>query len=153
VVDVIDATAYPLREPCKYCGTEIGTLTPTNGQNVIRCLNGHWVYNAPRVETGEAQRSVTTIHAGIKPKQRARILLRASGLCEICGAATFLHVGHALSVDDGLKAGFTEADLNNDENLLATCEECNLGLGNEPLPIRLFIGIIRRRIQRLADGA
>src|SRR6266536_1467108 len=153
VADMIDATAYPLREPCKDCGAELGTITPINGQNVVRCGScGTFLYNAPRVETGEARRSVSTVHNGIKPKQRTRILLRASGLCEICGASTNLHVGHVLSIDNGLKEGLTEADLNSDDNLIASCAECNLGLGNEPLPLRLFIGIIRRRIQRFADG-
>jgi ribosomal protein S27E len=154
VVDMIDATAYPLREPCKYCGAETGTLTFVGGQNVVRCgACGKGLYNAPRVETGEAQRSVTTVHNGIKPKQRMRIFQRASGRCEICGGGGNLHLGHALSVKDGLDAGFTEVDLNSDENLFACCEECNLGLGSEPLPIRLHIGLLRRRIQRLADGS
>lgn len=154
---MIDANAhelYPLREPCKYCGATYGTITPTNGQDVVRCADcGKGLYNAPRTETGKAQRSATTVHNGIKPKQRMRIFQRASGLCEICGGGGNLHLGHALSVKDGLEAGFTEADLNSDENLFACCEECNLGLGSEPLPLRLFIGIIRRRIQRLADGS
>lgn len=142
-------TIYQLREPCKRCGQTTGAITVANGQNVVRCLDGHYCYCAPRTETGQAQRSVTTIHNGIKPKQRARILLRASGRCEICGNAGNLHVGHVLSVDSGLAEGFTDHELNDDENLFACCEECNLGIGSEPLPLRLLVGLLRRRTQRL----
>ena len=90
------------------------------------------------------------MHKAIKPKKRARILIRASGRCELCGSRTNLHVGHILSVNSGLALGLTESDLNDDENLCAMCEECNLGIGDETVPLRLAVGILRAR---MAGGA
>jgi hypothetical protein len=103
------------------------------------------------VETGQAQRSVTTVHNGVRPKQRARILLRANGLCELCGARSTLHVGHLISVADGLGEGLSEFTLNHDENLAALCEECNLGLGRISVTARLLVGLILRRVD-FAEG-
>lgn len=120
-----------------------------SGQNRVFCADcDAWVYNAPRTETGERPRSVQTIHNGIRPKQRARVLLRANGRCELCNAGTNLHVGHLLSVADGFAAGLTEIELNHDENLCALCEECNLGLGHETIPLRFAIRLLRQRIQK-----
>lgn len=138
--------AYQMREPCRYCNSEEGNISPRGGQNCVFCLGcGRLAYNAPRTETGETVRTVTTIHNGIRPKQRARILLRANGVCELCGARQLLHVGHLLSVDDGLKAGSTEAVLNSDENLAALCEECNLGIGSASVTLRLLMRLALER--------
>ena len=106
---------------------------------------GRFLYNAPKTETGEAQRSVTTVHNGIKPKQRARIILRALGRCELCGSTKNLHIGHLLSVTDGLALGLTEAQLNDDANLSAMCEECNLGIGKDSVTARLYAALLNRR--------
>lgn len=143
---------YRMREPCKFCGEpEMGTISLVNGQNVVRCgACGKAVYNAPRTETGEQQRSVSTVHAGIKPKTRFKVLMRAGGRCKLCGKpmeATDdgLHVDHLLSVEDGLALGLTEAQLNNIESLAAFCEECNLGKGRTTLPLWLMVAVIRAR--------
>ncbi len=142
---------HSLRAPCK-CGGTSGKIETKGGQDCVYCLAcGKFQYNAPRVETGRAQRTVTTVHNGIKPNQRSRVLNRASGRCEICGykpdgTERTLHVGHLLSVKDGMAQGMTEAELNNDENLAAMCDECNLGLGDETVPARLVVGIIRARV-------
>lgn len=138
---------YQMRVPCPACGHQLGVVQEKNGQDTVRCAkcNRH-CYNAPRVETGREQRTVTTVHNGIKPKQRARILSRASARCEVCGARGNLHVGHIVSVDAGLRAGLTERELNDDENLLCQCEECNLGWGKEPMPLRLAVVVLRARI-------
>src|SRR3990167_2871092 len=140
-----------MREPCKACGCHDGRIDPKNGQNVVRCREcGRHCYNAPKVETGEVPRSATTVHNGIKPKQRARILERATGRCELCGnpgAKVPLHVGHLLSVESGLTHGYDEQVLNNDENLAAMCEECNLGLGGQTVSVRLIYAILLRRVR------
>lgn len=112
------------------------------------CLQcGSFQYNAPRTETGKAVRSVSRVHNGIKPKQRARILERAHCRCEICHRPGELHVGRILSVKEGLSlgAGLTEQQLNSDENLIAHCPECNLGQGDRPLPLWLVVGLVLSR--------
>lgn len=140
-------TPHPLRNACKKCGLLEGYIVTKSGQDCVYCAacNSHQ-YNAPKVETGRAVRTVTTVHNGIKANQRARILLRATGHCELCGnnLAT-LHVGHMLSVAEGLEMGLTEAELNDDDNLAAMCDECNLGLGKETVPLRLMFAIIKAR--------
>ena len=134
-----------MREFCM-CGSIEGYIVEKGGQDTVRCLScNQWQYNAPRTETGKAQRSVSTVHEAIKPKQRARVLMRASGFCELCGAKGIQHVGHLISVEHGLAQGLTERELNDDENLASMCEECNLGLGAETVPLRLAISILKAR--------
>lgn len=143
---------FLMRTACRRCGSTRGNVVAINGQNVVRCECGLFQYNAPKVETGQVSRSVTTVHNGIKPKQRARILARDGGACVMCHAANRpLHVGHLLSVEAGLSVGLTEAELNHDDNLGSMCEECNLGLGPEPIPLRIYAAILqiaRRGINR-----
>lgn len=145
------ARPYLMRGPCKFCGEpERGTIGLVNGQNVVRCVAcSRAVYNAPRTETGERQRSVTTVQNGVKPKMRFVVLNRAGRRCELCGEPIELHEGlavdHLLSVEDGLALGLTEAQLNHIENLAALCEECNSGKGRTTLPLYLTLAIIRAR--------
>ena len=47
-----------------------------------------------------------------------------------------------------MKQGWTDDEADDPENLLALCEECNLGMGANPLPIRLVLGAIRSRLTR-----
>lgn len=142
-----DTPKHEMRAACRSCGGVSGRIETKNGQDCVYCTGcGAFAYNAPRVETGRAERSVSTVHNGIKPKQRARLILRANGRCELCGARGDLHVGHVLSVVVGLEHGLTEVQLNDDENLVASCPECNLGLGAEPMPTRLLVAILRARL-------
>lgn len=150
---MIDRDDFAMRAPCRFCGHDRGSIRDVNGQDVVRCRScGRANYNAPRIETGRTQRSVTTIHAAVRPKQRARILARASARCELCGARSTpaaparLHVGHIVSVDAGLRFGLTDIEINDDENLLCLCEECNLGFGKEPMPLRIAVTVLRARI-------
>lgn len=140
---------FIMRKPCAYCGSERGSIRTKSGQDCVFCECGRHQYNAPKTETGRDIRSVTTVHADIKPKQRMRILLRANGRCEVCGKSgteATIHVGHIVSVKVGLAAGLTEEVLNDDENLMSMCDECNLGLGSEPMPIRFLIRVLMERI-------
>jgi len=139
---------WNLRKPCARCGGTTGRIQPRNGQDCVYCDCGAFQYNAPRTETGKRQRSVSTVHRAISAKQRARIVQRATGRCEICGSRGILHVGHLLSVKRALELGLGEAEINSDENLAAMCEECNLGIGEEPVPLRLAVAIVMARIRK-----
>lgn len=138
-----------MRLACRWCAGTEGRIETRNGQDCVFCAAcDKFQYNAPKTETGRAPRTVTTVHNGIKPNQRARILLRANGCCELCHAIDKpLHVGHLLSVNDGLKANLTEAEINDDENLSAMCDECNLGLSDRPVPLRLLMALLQARIK------
>lgn len=139
---------YAPRSPCTRCGCAQAFIAPSGGQDVVRCWDcGGAMYCAPKTETGKRTRSVSTVHRGIRPHVRARILARATGRCEMCGArGGVMHVGHLIAVAVGLNVGMTDRELNDDENLAALCEECNLGQGTEPMPLRLAIAILRARI-------
>lgn len=143
----LDRERYQMRAACK-CGSGFGRITETNGQDVVRCIScDAYCYSAPRVETGRKQRSVTTVHKGIRPKLRAKILERDGYRCVLCCAVNVpLHVGHVVSVDAGLATGLKDEEINDEENLIAQCEECNLGQGAQPIPLRVAIAILKARI-------
>lgn len=143
---------FTMRASCRWgCDTTDGYIVSSNGQDVVRCARCQRAcYNAPRVETGRAARTVTTVHNGIKPAQRARILER-DGRCVLCGTREGLQVGHIIPVARGLQVGLTEEQLNDDENLAAMCAECNLGLGERPLPLWIVAPLLKARLGR-ADG-
>jgi 5-methylcytosine-specific restriction endonuclease McrA len=137
-----------MRKACSACSEQEGRLETRNGQDCVFCVGcGAFQYNAPKTETGRVPRTVTTVHNGITARQRARILVRSLGRCDLCGAKGDLHVGHLLSVKEGLRLGLTEVELNNDENLAAFCPECNLGLGQEVVPLRLMVSILMARLR------
>jgi hypothetical protein len=138
--------SHEMRAACG-CGSRLGRIVTKGQQDTVRCaLCDRWQYNAPRVETGKRRRTVTTVHNGIKAKQRARIIRRGRSACEVCHASDRpLHVGHIVGVEIGLAYGLTETRLNDDENLLSMCEECNLGLGAEPMSLPLAIAILKAR--------
>lgn len=137
-----------MRAPCPYCGSTDGRIVERNGQDTVRCLAcDRHCYNAPRTETGREVRSVTTVHNGIKSKLRTKILQRDGYQCVLCKSTTSnLHVGHVVSVDAGFATGLTDAEINDEENLIATCEECNLGQGAQPIPLRIAIAILKARL-------
>lgn len=145
---------FKLRDPCKYCGHEYGHIENRNGQDCVFCGGcGRHCYNAPKTETGRKPRSVSTTHSGIKPKQQARIFDRASGRCEICGSREKnRHVGHIVSVADGHYLGMTDAEINDDENLMCLCEECNLGGGARTISLHLAVAILRARLHGGTNG-
>jgi hypothetical protein len=57
-------------------------------------------------------------------------------------------VGHLVSVKAGHDGGLTDDEINSLENLCAMCNECNAGLGATPVPLRLAISMILKRIER-----
>lgn len=147
------AGEYKMRKQCLNCGSDVGEIRETGAQDCVFCVCGKFQYNAPRIETGKEVRTVSRVHNGIKPNQRARIIERDNGRCVNCGkdaSMAVLHAGHIISVVEGLAAGFTEVELNDDENLVTLCDECNLGAGREPQTLRFIIRAynVRRRFLR-----
>lgn len=145
--------AHALRAPCSACGSTNGKIIERGSQDCVYCRDcERYQYNAPRAETGKPVRHVKTRET-ISPAQRARILMvRANGRCEICGTdKRELHVAHLLSLDAGLEQGLTESELNDDENLCAMCDACNLGLGKNPVPLRLAVALQMARIRRVRE--
>ena len=140
---------YEMRKPCGKCGSTSGRIEPKGAQDCVYCDCGAFQYNAPREETGKPVRSVNRKREPFKPSVRAAVLMRASGRCELCGAKPGpegeIHVGHLLSIDDGLRAGIAEAVLNDVENLAAMCDQCNLGIGATTVPLRLAIAMVLAR--------
>jgi hypothetical protein len=138
---------YQMRAPCRVCKGTTGRIETKNGQDCVLCGGcDRFQYNAPKTETGRAPRTVTTVHNGIKPGQRARVLERDNGRCVLCGGKIDLHVGHLLSVNEGLKQGLTDQQINDDENLAAMCAECNLGYSERPVSLRLLIAVLMARL-------
>jgi hypothetical protein len=145
---------YRMKGPCAACGARFGRIVEKGSQDCVFCACGVFQYNASRVETGKAVRSVSTVHKGITAKKRARILERANVRCELCGKRAeyaALHVGHLISVDAGLKQGLSDSDINSDENLCAMCDECNQGIGKQPVPLKMAVAMVMARLRRTAE--
>ncbi len=149
------ARDYQSRTPCAACGITDAVLIPRGGQNTVRCARcGLALYNAPKAETGEAPRTVTTLRSGIKPGQQAHILDRDNGRCVLCGRSDQpITIGHLLSIEDGLTLGVSAALLNDDANLAAMCEACNLGLSGRSVSPRTYGAIMYRLVQAEAGRA
>jgi len=155
---------FPLRFPCKNpsCnGNTNGVIVPKSGQDIVRCsICLAYDHAASRQDTGRAVRTVKTVHEAINLKLRCQVLLRANRQCELCGKSddnAVMHVGHAISVKAGIDNGMSESEINNPENLVCLCDECNLGMGDEPIPLRFMLRVVtarvRRKLGRDSDGA
>lgn len=126
---VLDQVGPHLRLSCAVCGAR----NPNNSTSISKR------------EVDEDVRSVSS-RPDIKPSQRARILQRAGAACELCHRTDRpLHIGHFLSLKEGREVGASDIELYDDENLLALCDECNLGLGEETPPARMLLLILRAR--------
>lgn len=139
---------FTMRRPCAKCGSEFGEIRPAGHQDCVFCECGAFQYNAPRTETGREVRTVKTVHEAISGKMRARIVERANLHCELCGAHgpdIVLHVGHIISVENGVRGGLTDQEINSEENLCASCAECNLGQSKATIPLHLAIAIVMAR--------
>jgi len=47
----------------------------------------------------------------------------------------------------GLRAGLTDRELNDDENLAAMCADCNLGLGEAPPLLWITVPLLLLRLR------
>lgn len=143
----MNADHYVMRSPCKFCQHPNGIVEEKNGQNTVRCeACGKHNYNAPKAETGESERRITS-REGIDPTKRARILERDGAKCCTCGRGSpdvILHLGHVISVADADKYKIRKDWINSDENLVTQCEECNLGQGGKSMAARVAVYIACR---------
>lgn len=123
------ASAIEMRNPCRFCGETRGSVVTKDGQDCVYCAScrKYAGYNAPRTETGRRERSAQTVHAGIKPAQRARIIERANARCELCGKSAEM------------------CSASGDANLICSCDECNLGIGRHSLALRQYLRILSIR--------
>lgn len=138
---------YPAR-PCTYCASTNGILIETNGQNTVYCGEcGKHSYNAPKTETGQRRRTVATVRPGIKPSQQARIFDRDQGRCVLCGSKDHLTIGHLLSIEEAYALGTVGPELNDDANLAAMCEACNLGLSRHSVSPRTYAVIMHSLVK------
>jgi 5-methylcytosine-specific restriction endonuclease McrA len=136
---------FDLRQPCRQCGDDKGYSVERGGQDVVYCASCRkaQLYNRPKSESGKATRPVTT-RAGLKPSHRYRILERCGHACVSCGATdVHLHVGHLLPVEAADRLGVPAQDVNDELNLVALCEECNLGQGKNPASWALIYRALR----------
>jgi len=121
--------SIPLRAPCPCGGTE-GTIAPRGNQDCLYCDTcGKFQYNAPRVETGRAVRSLST-RPGITPSQRARILAAHDNACIGCGKRppeVSLDLGHLISREDAAHHDMLDEIIDGEFNLAPMCPECNSG--------------------------
>ncbi len=150
---------YTMREPCRWCMREDGMpvmegyVTHVSGQDVVRCMKcNRQTYNAPKAETGKPQRVVRS-REDLGFGQRERVLQRDNSTCLDCGRrppVVILHVAHMVSVSACKEHGFTDVDYNDDDNLYAACEECNLNRGGKSLasPEMIRIFLLHNRAKR-----
>ncbi|MDQ4068175.1 MAG: hypothetical protein M3203_01650 [Actinomycetota bacterium] len=133
--------------PCRWCGSTDGILLEKSGQNTVYCT-GCWrhSYNAPKTETGQKPRTVSTVREQIKPSQQARIFDRDQGRCILCGTREMLTIGHLLSIHEAHELGFAGPELHDDANLAAMCEACNLGLGRRSVSPRTYAVLMHRLV-------
>ncbi len=147
ILEQSGSTPHDMRKPCA-CGCPLGVLTIRGNQNSVSCARCKtFIYNAPKTETGQKQRTVRTLRQTIKPAQQARVLDRDHGRCVLCGTADELTIGHLLSIADGCALGAIESELNHDANLAAMCEGCNAGLGSRSVSTRTYLIIMLKILQ------
>lgn len=141
---------WEMSRPCPKCGHEVGNIRPTGMQACCYCAECEtFVYNVPRAEQGIGRQTVTSERWPIRPSVRARVLDAARGRCELCGKnEATLHIAHLFPYDLGVKEGFTPTELNDEVNLVALCDECNLGFGEADMHPILYLQLCRRRLHR-----
>jgi 5-methylcytosine-specific restriction endonuclease McrA len=130
---VVDVTTEPMlmREPCA-CGETLGYITPTNGQEVVRCNRcTAWCYNRPRSESGAPVKS-TRSRADIKPKVKARVLAAHGHSCVSCGKSPAVHdvvldIDHLIPLALAERHGMLDELVTSESNLAPFCAECNRG--------------------------
>lgn len=129
------------RSACPLCYGRTAYITETGAQDVVRCIQcDAFLYNAPRHETGKAVRPVSDGRSTIKPAVRWRVLERFNHSCVGCGATdVILHIDHIIPLAAAAEYDFIDLELLEDEvNLTALCEVCNLGKSDSFPSIRLM---------------
>lgn len=136
------------RQPCRSCGSDDAYLKREGIHEGVYCAKcGTHNYWAPGTETGRKPRTVANLRNKIPARQRARILDRDNARCVLCGCDRGpLHVGHLLSVEDGIALGVGNELLYDDANLAAMCETCNLGLPSS-VTARTYATLMWRLVQ------
>lgn len=101
-----------------------------SGQDVVRCIGCEaYQYNAPRIETGRAIRSLST-RPNIKPSVRARIFEQFSYGCLVCGRGppeVDPELDHIIPREAAELAGMLDDLIDSEDNLAPLCAECNSG--------------------------
>jgi hypothetical protein len=138
----VEARPITMRAECRFgCGTTEGVVREVNGQDVVRCARrGKAQYNAPRVETGRAVRTLAT-RPTITPSQRSRVFEAHDHRCIVCGKGASdgvrLDLAHLISREDAAAHGFLDELIDSEWNLAPMCAECNSGQGRRTFPIAL----------------
>lgn len=122
-------STIPLRSSCP-CGGTSGHIITRGGQDCVYCDNcARYQYNAPRVETGRAKRTLQT-RPGITPAQRARVLTAHDHACIGCGGrppTVELTLEHIISREMADHYGMLDPLIDSEWNLAPMCHECNSG--------------------------
>ncbi len=139
---------------CKYpeCDGTEGTIETKSNQDCLTCNTcNRFQRNVSKVDSGRKPRTVKTTHDAIKTSVKNLVLHRCNGFCELCGKGppfAILQVSHIISVEYGHDHGLTDDQINDQENLIALCDECNLGGGKECLPLRFALRVVWARLGR-----
>lgn len=111
-----------------------------------------------RTTIGYVQKSWTG--APSKPRRRPDLHVSSDWVferdrwtCQECGRNpqedhVKLEVGHILSRKDGLDQGATDEEINHQDNLFASCHDCNNERGEISLPPLFVLRLIRARMRR-----
>jgi hypothetical protein len=136
-----------LRKPCRFCGHGEGIRREVGGQVTIRCARcNEFSYNEP-----QGRRGTAALRRPMSPEKRTSILERDGMACVLCHTTDRpLHVGHLLSVADGLALGVDADLLDDDANLAAMCEDCNEEKGPDSVEPRTYALIMARLLQASA---
>jgi|TARA_R100000093_G_scaffold68986_1_gene40930 5-methylcytosine-specific restriction endonuclease McrA len=151
--DAISSREETVKMDCDCdCGATEGTVSPAGPHYRLDCDNGHYIKFVSKKELGIAQRSVRS-HPDIAPNIHYKVMERAGGMCELCGSHSDefpLHVDHILSIYDAKNMDIEIRIYESMDNLMALCEECNLGKGRTSLSPRVYAALLNRRADRNA---
>ncbi len=140
---------YLMRKPCYHCGSEYGEVTNVGYSYPCRCERcGRYQYHVPKADLGLGPRR---IRRPVMLKTRTDVLVRANGMCEICGAKEDVEVGHILSRKHCQQWDIPPELWDHPDNLIAMCKPCNLGLSERDLPLKLFVAILLRRVDVVVE--
>ena len=154
-----DPRPFLSRQKCPRCKGSAATLEYVNGSPIVRCASkscvniwtgkGRYLYHAPKIDTGDKPVNSATVHASISSQKKAAVLERDGYRCVLCGMAAgdgaILHVGHILSVSDGIRFEVETAIINHPDNLMTNCQSCNISIGSRSVAPRLFAHLLHVR--------